>query len=192
MRPPQELWFRLRQEIANLALAIHPPRLETEQPAPLALLPAPEQVAERLRGTPFEGEILALAEKILAHRFPLLGVEIDTGPRIQWRRDYLAGIETRPVYFRRVPYLDQARTGDHKIIWELNRHQHLVVLAQALLLTGDKRFGTELRAQFESWALVGTLPSADAFFSPCTATAVTWQAISRSTSRRTPISSAKP
>ena len=151
MRSPQELWFRLRQESANLALAIHPPRLAAEQPAPLAFLPAPEVVAERLRGTPLEAEILALAEKILAHRFPLLGVEIETGPRIQWRRDYLAGIETRSVYFRNISYLDRARAGDHKIIWELNRHQHLVVLAQALLLSGDQRFETELRMQFESW-----------------------------------------
>jgi hypothetical protein len=151
MRSPQEFWFRLRQEFANLDLAVHPPRLEAEQSAPLALLPPPERVAERLRGTPLEAEILALAEKILAHRFPLLGVEIETGPRIDWRRDYLAGIETRPVYFRRVPYLDRARAGDHKIIWELNRHQHLVVLAQALLLSGDKRFDTELQTQFESW-----------------------------------------
>jgi hypothetical protein len=151
MRSPQEFSFRLRQEFANLSMAIHPPRLEAQQPAPLALLPAPEQVAERLRGSPLEAEILALARKILAHRFPLLGVEIETGPRIDWRRDYLAGIETRPLYFRRVPYLDPARAGDHKIVWELNRHQHLVVLAQALLLSGDKRFETELLTQFESW-----------------------------------------
>ena len=35
-----------------------------------------------------------------------------------------------------VPYLDPA-IGDHKIIWELNRHQHWLQLGRALWLTGD-------------------------------------------------------
>ena len=37
------------------------------------------------------------------------------------------------------------------MIWELNRHQHLIVLAQAYLLTGDTRNLDEIRAQLESW-----------------------------------------
>ena len=43
------------------------------------------------------------------------------------------------------------RVGDHKVIWELNRHQHLVVLAQAWRLTNDARYKDELFAQLESW-----------------------------------------
>ena len=30
----------------------------------------------------------------------------------------------------RIPYLDPLQVGDHKVVWELNRHQHLVTLAQ--------------------------------------------------------------
>ena len=40
---------------------------------------------------------------------------------------------------RRVPYLDPA-CGDHKIIWELNRHQHWLALGRAFWLTGDRRY----------------------------------------------------
>ena len=76
---------------------------------------------------------------------------IDAGPEIRWRRDYLRGIETGLPYFRRIPYLDTPRAGDHKVIWELNRHQHLIVLAQAYRLTGDTRNLDEIRAQLESW-----------------------------------------
>ena len=32
-------------------------------------------------------------------------------------------------------------SGDHKIIWELNRHQHWLRLGRALWLTGDARYG---------------------------------------------------
>jgi hypothetical protein len=151
MRSAEEIRFRLRQEAANILSAMRAPRLEPSQPAPLALLPAPAVVVERLRGSPMEAQILELAEKILAHRFPLLGFEIETGPSIAWRRDYLSGIESRRTYFRLIRYLDPSRCGDHKVIWELNRHQHLVLLAQAQLLTGDARFGAEIRSQIENW-----------------------------------------
>jgi hypothetical protein len=105
-------------------------------------LPAPGEFAQ---GVP------ALAEEIRRHRFPIFGAIIDTGPEIRWRRDYVRGIETSLVYFRRIPFLDTRRAGDHKIIWELNRHQHLVVLAQAYLLSGDWENVDEIRAQLESW-----------------------------------------
>src|SRR5262249_15911303 len=92
-----------------------------------------------------------IAESILLHRFPLLGVTIDTGPEIDWRRDYLHGISTSTAYFRRVPYLDFARVGDHKVVWELNRHQHLVLLAQAFLLNGRREYLDEAVRQAGSW-----------------------------------------
>ena len=92
-----------------------------------------------------------IADEILAHRFPLLGVTIATGPQIDWRRDYLHGVTGGLEYFRRVPYLDFARVGDHKVVWELNRHQHLPVLAQAWRETGRREYLEEVFRQLESW-----------------------------------------
>ncbi len=109
------------------------------------------QVVAGLRGSEFERDVVALAQSIRQHRFPLLGITVDTGPEIQWRRDYVSSKETSPRYFRRIPYLDAGITGDHKLIWELNRHQHLVVLAQAYLFTEDQGLMDELVAQLESW-----------------------------------------
>ena len=43
------------------------------------------------------------------------------------------------AFWADVPYLDPA-IGDHKIIWELNRHQHWLQLGRALWLTGDARY----------------------------------------------------
>lgn len=60
-------------------------------------------------------------------------------------------IETGIPYFRRIPYLDFARVGDHKYIWELNRHQHLVVLAQAYRLTGRAEYLAEAQTQVTHW-----------------------------------------
>ncbi len=86
-------------------------------------------------GTPSAERLIEIAEGILAHRFILLGSTVDTGREVRWRRDPIHGVESELSYFRLLPYLDAARVGDHKIIWELNRHQHLVTLAQAWTLT---------------------------------------------------------
>lgn len=45
-----------------------------------------------------------------------------------------------PLHFwTAVPFLDRA-CGDHKVIWELNRQQHLQVFGRAYWLTGDVRY----------------------------------------------------
>ncbi len=121
-----------------------PPRLKkaSAEMAPIDPLPFP---------APLPGEILELAHQILAHRFPLLGTVIETGPDIEWRRDYIRGLVTGTSYFRTIPYLDVSLAGDHKIIWELNRHQHLVVLAQAYQLKGDRRYLVEIAVELRSW-----------------------------------------
>ena len=114
-------------------------------------LPSPATIAARLRGTAFAEQVNAIAEKILARRIPLLGSEIQTDREIRWRRDYIHHRETPPAYSRRIPYLDFDRAGDHKIIWELNRHQHLVAMAQASLLGGRGEFLDDVFHQLESW-----------------------------------------
>jgi hypothetical protein len=140
VRSPQEIRFRLRQEFGNLAMLLLPARAGGGAPKSIfhpAIVPLPDMVA--------------IADFLLAHRFPLLGLQIETGPTIDWRRDYLHGISSGTEYFRRVPYLDFQKAGDHKVVWELNRHQHLVLLAQAFLLTGRREYLDEAFAQLSSW-----------------------------------------
>lgn len=131
---------------------LSPPALDpTSSPKLSPLLPDPFEVAAALRGTAFADEVVHLAGEIRAHRFPILGIVVDTGPAIDWRRDYLHGISTGTPYFRRSPYLDFSRAGDHKIVWELNRHQHLPLLAQAWLFTGNREYLDEAFAQLDGW-----------------------------------------
>jgi len=134
----------------NLVLAARPPELSEFPDSPLAL-PDPGGAVAALQATDYARSLQWIAEEILAHKFPLLGLTVETGHEIHWRRDYLRGIETGPLYFRRISYLDCGRAGDHKVIWELNRHQHLVLLAQAYLFTQGKEYKLEIFRQIESW-----------------------------------------
>ena len=153
MRSPRQILDRFGQELLNLLLWMFPPRLPADfsPPTPLALLPQPAEVAARLSHTSFPDELRGHARDILAHRFPILGLKLETGPAIRWRKDYVNGPETSRAYFRLIPYLDCRRAGDHKAIWELNRHQHLVLLAQLHQFEPDPALLTEVWAELESW-----------------------------------------
>ncbi len=142
--------YRLRQEAINAGRLLFPPHPDKPKRQALSL-PDGAVVAAKLRGSEFAAEAVRVADSILAHRFPLLGCEIETGPEIEWRRDYLYGRVTGPDYFARVPYLDFDRAGDHKVIWELNRHQHLVLLAQAWLLFARPEYLEEIWRELQSW-----------------------------------------
>lgn len=151
-----EIRFRLRQELSNLHFAKFPPRLPERALAAGSLgrfdaLPNPAEVAERLKSTAFAAGCRQAADEILQHRLPILGMTLETGPEISWRRDYISGRETGTDYFRRIPYLDVTRAGDHKNIWEINRHQHLVLLAQCRLFSGEGKYFDEIVRELESW-----------------------------------------
>jgi len=148
---PREAGFRIRQELWNLMMLMHLPAAPQHAQIPLNKLPDAEMLRRRFRGTECSEQIADLADSIRSHRIPLLGTMVETGPEIRWRRDYASGRETEPDYFWRIPYLDAGRAGDHKLIWELNRHQHLVILAQDALLHQREESRTELATQLEQW-----------------------------------------
>ena len=153
VRSPIEIIFRLRQEIANFYFFVFPPDVSIPAvEAPLAGLPDPAPVIARLRGSDYAGEIQRLARLIHDHRFPLFESEVATGPHIDWTRDYRNSISSSArAYFRRVPYLDFGCVGDHKNVWELSRHQHLIVLAQAALFERNPEYVLEIESQLTSW-----------------------------------------
>jgi hypothetical protein len=151
VRSPDEIFFRLRQEAGNLAMFLFPPAGVEARTAKTGMLPSAAAVAAALRGTPYAAVVERTADEILLHRFPILGLTVDTGPAIDWRRDYLHQVSSDTPYYRYSPYLDFSRVGDHKVVWELNRHQHLVLLGQAFLLTGRRDYIGEAFRQVESW-----------------------------------------
>jgi len=140
VRSLKEIAFRLRQEASNLALLARPPRL------PGAFL-APDITPLPAISAPTNDEIARLAEDIRHRHIPLFDLKLHLESPTSWRRDALSGRETSPHYFRHIHYLNADEAGDHKIIWELNRHQHLVVLAQA----GDEASLKMLFSELESW-----------------------------------------
>lgn len=150
MRSFDEISFRARQEAANFYLYLSKPQFKGEAPQRLDL-PEVETIVAALQNSAFASSVISTADQIIRHKFPILGVTLDTGEAIQWRRDYIHERDSAADYFRRVPYLEFAAVGDHKFVWELNRHQHLVLLAQAHAFTRNQVYRDEVFSQLSSW-----------------------------------------
>jgi hypothetical protein len=129
--------------------------------------------------------ILREADEICGHRFRLLGYENleftlacssatgnskDTDSKdidskeIDWHLDPVHGKRAPLDPWFKIPFLDFAVVGDHKVIWELNRHHHLVTLAKAQLLSaddgGDKndKYVRELTSLWRGWIRANPYP----------------------------------
>jgi hypothetical protein len=80
------------------------------------------------------------ADRVLDGRYDLLGYRsVDAGALPDWHRDPVHDRTAPVVFWEAVPYLDPAY-GDHKVTWEINRHQHFLALGRAYSLTGDRRY----------------------------------------------------
>jgi hypothetical protein len=167
-----ELRFRLKAGaftgIDRLRLAIAPPRWTRGDAAGHKAVAA--QISRR--STPFPlgspdlnrlavlirsrfpsaaSEAAARADRILDGRCDLLGYrDVDVGRPPAWHADPVHGRRAPLVFWADVPFLDPT-IGDHKIIWELNRHQQWLALGRAYHLTGERRYYEGFVGQFESW-----------------------------------------
>jgi hypothetical protein len=151
--------LRQRHDGLRLAMGLAPPsEPELEEPHPAGRFffteqDIPQIAAELEKQLPEQAAcIVAEAEKIARERFDLLGYEdLDFGSPIDWHLDPVSGRRAPLLPWHRVPYLDYAAVGDHKVIWELNRHQYLVTLAKAWWLRRDGRYLHALSSQWYEW-----------------------------------------
>ncbi len=91
------------------------------------------------------------AERIMAHRWSLLGFDnVDFEAEIDWLRDPRSG-KRWPLEYHADIQLLRADGSDIRVLWELNRLGHFLVLARAYVATADERFAEEVFNQLESW-----------------------------------------
>jgi len=120
---------------------IHPQSRHSITTAILAQFPEAAQDAARRGDRLLEGY-----RDLLGYR----DLHVGSGSEVDWHFDPVHQVGVPLDFWSRVPYLDPSY-GDHKIIWELNRHQHWLALGRAAWLTGDRRYADGFRAEFASW-----------------------------------------
>lgn len=94
--------------------------------------------------------LLIEAEKVLAGERAYFGYpSVNLGSPVDWNFDPVTGYRWPAVAASRIDH--RVADSDPKWIWELNRLQHLPVLAQAWLFTGDHRFAEAAFDHLDSW-----------------------------------------
>jgi Heparinase II/III-like protein/Heparinase II/III N-terminus len=97
-------------------------------------------------------EIVTAADALLERRFDLLGYHgLWFGDPIDWHLDPVWSRRAPLAHWSRLDPLDPIVVGDSKIVWELNRHQWLVRLAQAWAVTGDERYAAACIHTIDAW-----------------------------------------
>jgi hypothetical protein len=100
--------------------------------------------------------IINTAKAALAGKFSLLGhtgLSFGDPPDspIDWGLDPVSGKRAPLRHWSKLHPLDPLGGGDPKVIWELNRHAHLVTLGQAYWLTDDDRFAAAFVGHVSAW-----------------------------------------
>ena len=146
--------------VAHEAIAEHFSRRRSAFPLNARELPAIAAAVTRdFPGSPADAARAAGA--ICDGRYDLLGFSgLDLGAAPDWHLDPVHDRRPPARFWSSVPYLDPAG-GDHKLIWELNRHQHWLTLGRGYALARDSRFYRAFIAQLASWLsanppLIGT------------------------------------
>lgn len=92
------------------------------------------------------------ASKIVDGRFDLLGYQnLDLGSEIDWHLEPVSGKRSPLKHWKQFDELDTTETGDKKLVWELNRHQHFFTLGVAFWLTKDERYAAAFAKHLKSW-----------------------------------------
>ena len=109
-------------------------------------------VPERHDERQWRDRLVAHAEQVARHRLSFFDlVDRHLGDPIDWNRDHWSGRKAPLRFAPLVDYRDYEVTGDAKVVWEPNRHHHLVVLGRAYRATGDLRYAAAVVEQLESW-----------------------------------------
>jgi len=96
--------------------------------------------------------LIARADRVIDGTFDVLGLTgLSYGSPVNWQRDPLSGRSAAMVHWSRVPYLDHERVGDHKVTWEVNRHQWFITLGQAWQLTGESQYADTAARLLRAW-----------------------------------------
>lgn len=144
-----EVGYRVRQA-ATVRLGRRMTGRVAPPPLPRALtLPvegAPELDSEEIDA------LLLDAERVEAGHVVLFAERrFDVGVPTAWNRDPETGVVGPSVYGGDIAITNRELVGDIKHVWELNRHLHLVRLAQAWAITRDVRWIHALGQNLRSW-----------------------------------------
>ncbi|HEX3243845.1 MAG TPA: alginate lyase family protein [Chloroflexota bacterium] len=96
---------------------------------------------------------LSLADMVLGGQIMVFGRNVTfTRQAPDWLADPFSRLSWPRLHHSEIDVLDLTQPSDARAVWEINRCQHLIPLAQAFALTGDERYAQACVEHMEDWA----------------------------------------
>ena len=159
---PAEIAWRAREQALRRAWArrqVRPEQVATLPPL-TAVVPAAERRFTALLPAGWASlvpgdakvAIIADADRLLNGEWEMLGAVRTDMERPDWFYDPVTGRRSAPeAYAFSLDQRDESAVGNIKQVWEVNRLQHLTLLAVAWSLTGQDAYAERVAEQLGSW-----------------------------------------
>jgi hypothetical protein len=157
-----EIAWRFREQAVRLAWARRQVRRRDVRALPS--LTAVRPVTERRFTSPLpagtaslvpddaRAAVLTDAERLLKGEWEVLGAVRTDMERPDWFYDPVTGCRSAPdAYAFSLDQRNESEVGNIKQVWEVNRLQHLTLLAVAWYLTGEDAYAARVAEQLRSW-----------------------------------------
>jgi hypothetical protein len=96
--------------------------------------------------------IVEAADLLMRGEWEVLGITRTDMAQPDWFRDPVTGRRSDPDMFAfRINQRSEEQVGNIKQVWEVNRLQHLTLLAAAWYLTGEDSYAQRVTEQLHSW-----------------------------------------
>jgi hypothetical protein len=143
--------WRSRQVLPGQTAALLPLTAAEALPRRRFTAVLPPELAARVPETA-RAAIVADADRLLKGEWETLGVVRTDMVQPDWFWDPVTGRRSSPdAYAFSVNQRDEAAVGNIKQVWEVNRLQHLTLLATAWFFTAEEAYAQRVADQLRSW-----------------------------------------
>ena len=143
--------WRSRQVLPGQTAALLPLTAAEALPRRRFTAVLPPELAARVPETA-RAAIVAAADRLLKGEWEMLGAVRTDMVQPDWFWDPVTGWRSSPdAYAFSVNQRDEAAVGNIKQVWEVNRLQHLTLLATAWFLTAEEAYAQRVADQLRSW-----------------------------------------
>lgn len=143
--------WRSRQVLPGQTAALLPLTAAEALPRRRFTAVLPPELAARVPETA-RAAIVAAANRLLKGEWEMLGAVRTDMVQPDWFWDPVTGRRSSPdAYAFSVNQRDEAAVGNIKQVWEVNRLQHLTLLATAWFLTAEEAYAQRVADQLRSW-----------------------------------------
>jgi hypothetical protein len=158
---PDEVAWRMREQALRRAWARRQVRVDEVAGLGAAItLPSrnlgfnsvlPAETADQVQAEARQAVVDA-ADRLLAGKWEALGVVRTDMAQPDWFTDPATGLRSDPgKYAFSINQRSEAQVGNIKQVWEVNRLQHLTLLAAAWRLTGEDAYAERVATQLRDW-----------------------------------------